>query len=111
MLVTASPALACPPGARCITNVPQRDEVTSPKQPRAISLRIDGAPDRPPWRFRVATKKSEPARLPRMWDQIRRVADRMPGYRSESVKFGLSPVVVISKAFETLPCVGVFGRF
>ena len=111
VLAAASSALACPNGARCLSAAPRYAEVSGPKRP--ISLRIAAAPEHDVWHLREAPDQDDTDKVP-LTSQVFRseVLDRMPGYRSDDgVSLALSPIIVISRAFNTVPGVGVAGRF
>ena len=110
VLVTASPALACPTGARCISDAPRYAEVAAPKRP--ISLRIATAPAPDVWRLRDASDDDDTDNTPKFWRALRtEVVDRLPAYRDGNLSVAPSPVVVISKSFDTVPGVGISGDF
>lgn len=120
LLVSAATALACPPGARCATRAPQpvytvaRREVAAPAA-RSVSLTVDRthrAPERARWTMRDLPAKAS-YRAPMVWQAIRtKVAEKLPTYRSpRGISLTVSPVVVVSDAFDSAPCLGITGGF
>jgi hypothetical protein len=120
VLAAASPALACPRGARCDATVPLRAERAQPARrelaaptARSISLSVDRAhraPDRSAWTMRDLPVKSRSRTL--VWRAIRtKVVENLPTYRAKGMSVSLSPVVVVSDSFDSAPCIGVSGGF
>ena len=109
LVATMTPALACPPGARCVTDAQERSEVPQPR--RALSLQIEKDVERNPWRLEVAPVRVAATDMPWIWRVLREeVEAAMPTYRDHSLTMSLSPVV-ISGQFDTVPGVGVAGDF
>ena len=110
VLAAAPPVSACPIGALCATIVDApRDEVGAPQRP--ISLRIERAPERPPWDLRTPPPAATDDDMPWIWRVLRtQVYARMPQYRDEALTFVLSPVVVAG-TFDTVPGIGIAGDF
>lgn len=110
VLATASSALACPTGARCISDAPRYAEVAGPKRP--ISLRIVAAPERDVWRLRDEPVQDDTDEVPWLSQVVRtEVVDRITYRNDDGVSLALSPVIVISRSFDTVPGVGISGRF
>ena len=106
---TAQPALACPPGARCVTDAPPALEVAAPKRP--VSLRVEHVATPSPWNLEQAPVRAPESDMPWIWQVLRReVMSAMPRYRDRDLTFTLSPVVVTG-SFDTVPAVGIAGDF
>lgn len=109
VVATTTPALACPPGARCVTDAQERSEVAQPR--RVLSLQIAHDIERNPWRLEVAPVRVAATDMPWIWRVLRQeVANAMPTYRDHSLTMSLSPVV-ISGSFDTVPGLGIAGDF
>ena len=109
LLASATPASACPPGARCVIDAPATSEVAAPRRP--VSLKIEHDVERLPWRLDEAPVHETQTDMPWIWQVLRReVEAAMPTYRDSSLTMSLSPVV-ISGSFDTVPGVGVAGDF
>jgi hypothetical protein len=109
LTATASPTLACPPGALCVIDAQERSEVPAPKRP--VSLQLHHDIERTPWRLDVAAVKQPEPELPWIWSALRaKVETAMPTYRDRDLTLSLAPVV-ISGSFDTVPGVGVAGDF
>ena len=109
LAATASTALACPPGARCVIDAPAAGEIAAPRRPLTLLVATPPAPA--PWRLDVAPVREPTSDTPWIWQVLRReVADAMPTYRDRDLTLSLSPVV-ISGSFDTVPGVGVAGDF
>lgn len=109
VLATAQPVLACPPGARCVTDAPPKIEVSAPK--RAVVLRVEHVAAQQPWRLHEAPVREPDSDMPWIWQVLRREVMRaMPRYRDRDLTFVLSPVVV-SGSFDAVPGVGIAGDF
>lgn len=108
-VLTAQPALACPPGARCVTDAPPVAEVPAPKRP--VSLRVERVATQTPWKLEQAPVRAPESDMPWIWQVLRReVMSAMPRYRDRDLTFVLSPVVVTG-SFDTVPGVGIAGDF
>ena len=104
-----------------MTNAPQRTELAPARreaaaptaQPRSLTVgKLARATERTRWNLLDVPSKSD-KRMPRIWQVVRtKIEDKMPTYRTErGTSVMLSPVVVISDAFDAAPAVGVVGRF
>jgi hypothetical protein len=120
VLASASSALACPRGARCVTAEPRaelapaRRALAAPTA-RAVTLDVDRAqraPVRARWTHGDLPTRAT-SRAPLVWQAIRtKVAAKLPTYRSaHGVSVTLSPVIVFSDSFDAAPCIGVSGGF
>lgn len=122
VVASASVALACPRGARCVAAAPQRIEVaqarrveTSDVKSQPMALRADKprrVPERAQWDLRELPAKHE-AGMPRLSQVVRaKIAAHLPTYRAATgVSFSVAPVVVSSEAFESTPTLGIVGGF
>jgi hypothetical protein len=113
LLATAPPVFACPVGTLCAAVDAPRIEVAAPAPPppRPLSLRIERAPERPPWDLRAPPPADTANEMPWIWQVLRReVHARMPRYDDDAVTVVLSPVVVAG-TFDTVPGVGIAGDF
>lgn len=109
LLATASPTLACPPRARCVTDAPPVVEVSGPTRP--VSLRLEHVAPQPPWKLEQAPVRAPESDMPWIWQVLREeVMSAMPRYRDRDLTFVLSPVVVTG-SFDTVPGVGIAGDF
>ncbi|HET9485078.1 MAG TPA: hypothetical protein VFO79_14050 [Xanthomonadales bacterium] len=110
--LTATPAAACPTGARCVRADAAREETPAPKRTvQPLELRVDAPAPRDPWRLDVVPAKHASDEMPWIWQVLRReVYAQMPRYRDDALTFVLSPVVVTG-SFDTVPGVGIAGDF
>lgn len=109
LVASASPALACPENARCVTEAALRTEVSASRRP--VSLRIEQAPDDDQWNLRSEPRKHLDAAVFTPASGRRVIMDHLPGYRAESMSIVVAPVVIRSRAFKTIAAVGVIIDF